>query len=89
MSAMTGAPIGNNGSENNSPLSTFTLDSVENDVLGIRLIGNGGGTAGNGGFIGVSELYVNTVPEPSTLAALFGLAGIGLILFVCRHRRNP
>ena len=83
VSAMTGTVIGV-PNPNLSPLSTFTLDTVENGVLGIRLLGNGGGVAGDGGFIGVSEFAVNTVPEPSSLIAFAGLCGMGLCGFALR-----
>lgn len=53
----------------------FTFNSV-NDVDGIRIIGDGWGAAFEG-FIGVTEIEVFGVPEPTALALL--LAG-GLLL---------
>lgn len=86
-SVMLGATIGGGANSNpvNSPLSTFTLDHPQSDVLGIRLLGNGGGYAGNGGFIGVSEMYVN-VPEPSSVV-LVVLGAVGLAIAARRRRK--
>jgi len=83
---MTGDPIGGGSfpNPNNSLLSTFTLNTQANGVEGIRLLGNGGGHAGYGGFIGVAEMYVTQVPEPSTLI----LAGLGAIALLAAARRR-
>ncbi len=88
VSVMTGIGIGGGSfpNPNTSPLSTFNV-SVTTGIEGIRLIGNGGGVAGLGGFIGVSELYVN-VPEPGSFP-LFGLGAIGLVAAARSARRRP
>jgi hypothetical protein len=80
VSTMTGVLVGvPNPNISTASTSTFTLNTVENDVLGVRLLGTGGGVAGQtDGFIGVAELAVNTVPEPSSLVAWFA-----------RRRRPP
>ncbi len=52
-------------------------------ITGIRVFGEGGGNAGedSGGFLGVVELEVLTVPEPATFTLVGGLvlAGFGFI----------
>jgi hypothetical protein len=61
--------------------ATFTLTTPVTGINGIRLIGSEGGTA-SGGFIGVFNLSVDAVPEPTSVALL--TAG-GLL--VLRRRR--
>jgi hypothetical protein len=41
---------------------------------------------GSDGF-GIAAIQLQAVPEPSTLVALLGLAGIGLIVFIRRRRK--
>ncbi|MGB1124851.1 MAG: PEP-CTERM sorting domain-containing protein [Phycisphaeraceae bacterium] len=66
------------------PLATFDF-AAQGPVDGIRLIGTPGGTASGGqpGFIGATEITVNQIPEPGSLA-LLGLGG----LLVARRRRD-
>jgi len=62
---------------------TFTLDTPVNDIEGIRLIGETGGTSD---FLGIAEMNVIAeTPEPSTYA----LIGGGLLVFIgfARWRR--
>lgn len=61
-------------------LATFNFAEQDN-VEGIRLIGNAAGIAGTdaNGFITANEFQVFQVPEPSSLS-LFGLAGVALLL---------
>jgi hypothetical protein len=41
------------------------------------------------GYVGISEIVANTVPEPSSIVALVGLCGMGLVFVVRRRRRCP
>ncbi len=57
----------------------LTFDPV-NDVDGIRIIGDGGGTAFGDGFSAASEIEVFQLPEPATLSLL-------LVTGLLRRRR--
>jgi hypothetical protein len=56
--------------------ATFNLTAPQLGIDGIRVIGREGGTASNG-FIGVFEIGVETIPEPST--ALVVASGAALL----------
>jgi hypothetical protein len=63
--------------------ATFNLTAPQIGIDGIRLIGPEGGTA-SGGFLGVYEIGVEAIPEPSTaLAVLFG---VGVLTALPRRR---
>jgi hypothetical protein len=69
LSVLNGHVIGNQSGINPTiaPAATWTLDAPLTGITGIRLIGSEGGLAASqGGFIGVRELAVEAVPEPST-----------------------
>ena len=57
--------------------ATFNLNTALTGVEGIRLTGFAGGSVGNDndGFLGVQELQVNAVPEPSAGIMMLWLAG--------------
>jgi hypothetical protein len=74
--ALVGATVGS------YPESTFTLDTPVTGIEGIRLIGLNGGQSE---FVAVSELQVETAPEPSTYALM--LTGLGMLALVARSRR--
>jgi hypothetical protein len=82
LSVLNGHVIGNSAGINPTvpPAATWTLDSPLTGITGIRLIGSEGGLAATqGGFIGVRELVVDAVPEPSTaLTLICGAAVLGL-----------
>jgi hypothetical protein len=79
LTVMNGHLIGGGTQANPTvaPPATWTLATPLTGVTGIRLIGLEGGSASTqGGFIGVRELAVEAVPEPSTFLALIGGAGL-------------
>jgi hypothetical protein len=82
LSILNGHVIGFQGGTNPTvaPAATWTLTAPLTGVTGIRLIGSEGGLASTqGGFIGVRELEVEAVPEPSAfLALMVGAAVVGL-----------
>ena len=69
-----------------APEVTFTLNAPVTGIDGLRLIGQNGGYANGGGFIGVIQFEVNagTVPEPSTYALMLG--GLALLAFALHSR---
>jgi hypothetical protein len=88
LTALNGHVIGTNGGVNPTvpPAATWTLTAPITGATGIRLIGSEGGLAATqGGFIGVRELAVEAVPEPSAAMALIGGAGV---LGLRRRRLN-
>jgi hypothetical protein len=82
VSVLNGHIIGNSAGVNPTvpPAATWTLGSSLTGITGIRLIGLEGGSAGTqGGFIGVRELVVDAIPEPSTaLTVMCGAAVLGI-----------
>ena len=84
VSALTGTvlPVAFGPATRANP-ATFTLSTPQAGISGIRLIGSEGGTA-SGGFLGVFEVAVEAVPEPST--ALVLMSGGGLLTLL--RRRN-
>jgi hypothetical protein len=79
LTALNGHVIGTNGGTNPTvpPAATWTLTAPLTGVTAVRLIGSEGGlAAAQGGFIGVRELAVEAVPEPSAVLALIGGAGV-------------
>lgn len=73
LSVMNGHVIGLQSGINPTiaPAATWTLDAPLTGITGIRIIGSEGGLAASqGGFIGVRELAVEAVPEPSAAIAL-------------------
>lgn len=73
LSVFNGHVIGTNGGTNPTvpPAATWTLNTPLTGITGIRLIGpEGGSAASQGGFIGVREMAVEAVPEPSTVLTL-------------------
>ena len=79
LSLFNGHVIGFQGGINPTvpPAATWTLGTPLTGVTGIRLIGSEGGQAASqGGFIGVRELAVEAIPEPSAALALMGGAAI-------------
>jgi hypothetical protein len=83
LSVLNGHVIGMTGGTNPTvaPAATWTLGTPLTGITGIRLIGSEGGLASTqGGFIGVRELAVEAIPEPSAFLALMGGAAlIGLL----------
>jgi hypothetical protein len=75
---LTGHNIGGGGFANptTTPTATFYLPPLGADVDGVRLFGEGGGYAGADptGFIGVYDLEVWQVPEPTAVTAFFAVA---------------
>jgi hypothetical protein len=65
--------------------ATFNLTAPQIGIDGIRVIGSEGGTASNG-FLGVFEVGVEAIPEPS--AALAIATGAGVIGAISRRRRS-
>ena len=63
-----------------TPTVEFSFETI-GGINGIRVFGEGGGNAGedSGGFLGVFELEVMTVPEPGTLTLVWGLMLVGFI----------
>jgi len=87
LDVLTGATLGSGGNPTYSTVS-FTLDTPQSAIDGIRLIGSaGGGPAGDdvNGFIGIAEFEVNTttIPEPSALALL----SLGIFSLARRSRK--
>lgn len=67
ISTLTGFTIGGGANPNPNPVTvTFTLSAAATEINGIRIIGSNGGVADGNGFIGVSELAVNSSPSPDT-----------------------
>jgi len=65
----------------------FTFD-LQDDILGIRAIGDPDGPADVDGFIGILEFEVfQSIPEPSTIL-LLGLGTVGLLAAGRRKRRR-
>jgi hypothetical protein len=65
LTSFTGHRVGGGGQPNPSSRSaTFTLNAIQANIDGIRVIGSNGGSAGAdaNGFIGVFELAVDAVP---------------------------
>ena len=71
------------GTPTRANTATFTLTTAVTGIDGIRLIGRDGGTA-SGGFLGVFEVGVEAIPEPSVALALF--TGVGCIAAFRRQR---
>jgi hypothetical protein len=85
VSALTGTvlPVAFGPATHANP-ATFTLTTPQTGITGIRLIGSEGGTA-SGGFLGVYEVAVDTIPEPST--ALVLMSGVGLLTLLRRRHK--
>jgi hypothetical protein len=64
--------------------ATFNLTAPQLGIDGIRLIGREGGTASNG-FLGVYEIGVEAIPEPSAAFAVLS----GAILLTTLRQRRP
>lgn len=89
LSQFEGHTVGGGGNPNPTIRdATFTLDTPQAGITGIRLIGSEGGVASNG-FIGVNELVVDArpiVPEPAT--TLLGMSGVALACLGRRRRER-
>lgn len=80
VSALNGTPLPVAfGPATHASPAVFNLTTPQTGISGIRLIGSEGGTA-SGGFLGVYEIEVEAVPEPSGALALISGAGVLALL---------